>query len=300
MPFTKIIKPMLAVDHPNAFDSPDYLFEIKWDGYRCLAYCGDDVKLFSRSHRNLNQNFKEIASDLEQISCRCILDGELIMLGEDQKPSFSRLQRKSLGEIATYIVFDILYLNDQYLFEQPLIKRRELLRSLIENSDLNHVVISRAIEKHGKNFFQAAVNHELEGIVAKEKTSVYLPGKRSSAWLKIKHRPETDAVIVGYLPGRTGFKSLLLGQYGHGRLVFIGAVGTGFSEKEKAVLTAGLAKIVSDCALVDKPEIANVVWVKPILVAKVGYLEYTADGRLRQPSFLGLRTDKKAEECVMP
>lgn len=297
----ELIKPMLAVDYPSAFDSSDYLFEIKWDGYRCLAYCGTEITLYSRSHRDLTPYFPEITQDLKKVGSSCILDGELIMLGDDHKPNFSQLQRKKPGDIGTYVVFDILHLNGEDLIQEPLVRRREHLSALIEGRSFSTVLMSRGVEQHGVRFFAAVKEQNLEGMVAKDKYSVYLPGKRSRAWRKIKVRLETDAVIIGYIPDHTGFKSLLLAQYDQEQLVYVGNVGTGFSDQDKKILRAGLARISAEqSGLAQDPQVPGALWVKPVLIARVGYLEYTADGRLRQPSFLGLRVDKAVEECAVP
>ncbi|HHX01940.1 MAG TPA: ATP-dependent DNA ligase [Firmicutes bacterium] len=302
MLFHKLIEPMLAVDHPQPFDSNDYLYEVKWDGYRCMAYCDGDVKLFSRNQKELTHRFPEIADALRQLPVRCVLDGELIAFGADQLPSFSLLQSKSRGAkgiTSSYVVFDLLYLDGRYLFELPLVERRSALASSVEGFFTAQVVTSRVIAKEGIKFFQAVSELNLEGIIAKRKDSVYLPGKRSRAWLKIKHRLETYAIVVGYIPEPHGFKSLILAQYDQGRLVYVGNVGTGFSQRDKAVLMTGLTKIHAPCPLANKPEVAQAVWVKPVLVAQITYLEYTADNKLRQASFVGLCPNRRREECTV-
>ncbi|MDI9419755.1 MAG: hypothetical protein GX228_06185 [Firmicutes bacterium] len=303
MLFHKPIEPMLAVDHPQPFDSDEHLFEIKWDGYRCIAYCDGEVRLFSRNRKDFTNRFCEIADELRKLPVRCILDGELIAFGSNQLPDFSLLQSRFKGgkEIgSSYAVFDLLYLEDRYLFTLPLIERRKLLIGLVERLLPAQVFTSHAVENQGTNFFQAIAGLNLEGMVAKRKDSHYLPGKRSRAWLKIKHRLETYAVIAGYVPEPFGFKSLVLAQYEDCRLVYVGNVGTGFSEHDKMVLAKGLAGIHGDCPLDAKPAIPRVAWVKPILVARIAYLEYTADKKLRQASFRGLCPDKRQEECTVP
>lgn len=303
MLFHKPLEPMLAVDCPEPFDSGDHLFEVKWDGYRCLAYCDGDVKLFSRNRKELTSNFPEIAAALKQMPARCILDGELIAFAADQRPSFSLLQSSFKGKagIATsYAVFDLLYLDDRYLLGLPLVERRSLLMSALDGLPPGRVFLSKAVEGSGIGFFHAVEELNLEGIMAKRKDSVYLPGKRSRAWLKIKRRLETAAVIVGYVPDPSGFKSLILGQYDQGRLVYVGSVGTGFSQQDKGILRKGMAAIESPCPLVDPPAIPGAVWVKPVLAARITYLEYTDTRRLRQASFAGLIPGAGKEECGVP
>lgn len=303
MYFPKLLEPMLAVEHTQPFDSEDHLFEIKWDGYRCLAYCDGGVKLLSRNKKDLTARFPEVAAALSRVPFRCILDGELVALTADQRPSFSLLQSKFKGKsgiMGHYAVFDLLYLDDRYLLELPLVERRALLVSSLEGYFPAPIFLSKAVEKQGIRFFQAVAALDLEGMLAKRKDSIYLPGKRSRAWLKIKRRQETCAVIVGYVPEPYGIKSLILAQYDQERLVYVGSVGTGFSQKDKAVLREGLQGIQAPCPLADPPAIPGAVWVKPVLVARVTYLEYTGGSRLRQASFEGLKPDAGKEECTVP
>lgn len=301
MQYLKPIKPMMAVNHHEPFDSSDYLFEIKWDGYRCLAYCDDEIRLYSRNCQNITRHFLEIATDLKSIKEHCVLDGELIMLDSAGKPSFSKLQYKKNREYGIFVVFDLLYINKKPLLAQPLVeRRRQLAEFFSKNYELTRVIFSHAVENQGVNFFKAITEQELEGMMAKKKNSCYSPGIRSRKWLKIKNRRELDAVIVGYLPGIYGFKSLILAQYDQNTLNYIGSVGTGFSQQENKTLLVGLKRIASiECPLKLIPsELNRAVWVKPILVATVEYFEFTKDGRLRQPSFIRLRDDKLPVECV--
>lgn len=302
MQYLKPIKPMMAVNHHEPFDSSDYLFEIKWDGYRCLAYCDDEIRLYSRNCRNITRRFSEIAADLKSLKEHCVLDGELIILDADGKPSFSKLQyKKNCQYSCCFIVFDLLYIDKKPLLNQSLMERRQKLTKFFSNNQyLTRVLLSHAVEDQGVNFFRAITEYGLEGMMAKKKNSHYLPGIRSIEWLKIKNRRELDAVIIGYLPGTYGFKSLVLAQYDQDTFNYIGSVGTGFSQKENEALFKGLKRIVSvECPLKLMPsELNRAVWVKPILVATIEYLEFTPDGRLRQPSFIRLRDDKSPAECV--
>jgi len=294
------IRPMLAVDHPQPFDSPDYLFEIKWDGYRCIAYCDHQIRLVSRGGVDLTAQFPEIAADLVKLPTNCILDGELIMLDQNGKPDFHYLRRKQPHDLSTYVVFDLLSVNQQSQMELPLLERKNRLSSLIGEQDFSRIVVSQVVDRYGTRLFQAAVAQNLEGIVGKRKDSKYLPGIRSRAWLKIKRRLTIDAVIVGYIEGQQGLKSLILGLYENDNLRYIGNVGTGFSEQEKVILHVGLRRIRGNCPLKTPPPITHAVWVKPLLVAEISYLEFTPDKKLRQPSFVCLRHDKLPKECGFP
>jgi len=202
---------------------------------------------------------------------------------------------------ATYIVFDLLYLNGKSLMKKPLIQRRELLKGLFPLSE--NVIFSESYTE-GKKLFSAILKKGFEGIMAKKKKSPYMPGERSGYWLKIKKAFDIDAVVCGYLEGEGGrkgyFGSLILGVYERGRLVHIGQVGTGFDEKTMSRIFQRLNKMKSyKCPFDETPELKRKpFWCRPEIVARIGYQEWTKDRKLRIPVFKGIRDDKGPAECT--
>ena len=309
-----VIKPMLAGLVRRPFDSPDHIFELKWDGARTLAFIENgEVRLQSRNLKNVTAQYPELRDLARQVKAdKVVLDGELVCLDEEGRPSFQRLQERvqrsprSLRRLRKqfpvhYIVFDILFLNGRSVMEEPLWKRKNLLHEILVPSDL--VQPCEFIENDGMAFFQATCEHGLEGIMAKEKGSFYLPGRRSSSWLKIKRLRESDFVIGGYTFGGTRelFSSLLLGLYEAEDLLFVGLVGTGFSESDFEKIYALLQPLhTSTCPFKDPPVIHRFIyWCRPELVCRVSYGEFTLDRKLRYPVFLGLREDKLPTDCVV-
>lgn len=295
------IKPMLAklVDAP--FDGLEWIFEIKWDGYRALAFLDKDVHLFSRS----GQSFKIFAPILEELSLikrKAIFDGEVVILDKNGKSDFQLIQnyqRSGNGHLV-YFVFDLLFLDGKDLRQLPLIERKGFLQNLLKEVNLPSIKYSDHIENRGIAFFKKAADKGLEGIMAKEKESLYL-SRRSSSWLKIKTKMRQEAIIVGYTAPRGTRRyigSLILGAYDKGKLIYIGLVGGGFNTKLLADTYAQLQPLVqkkSPFATPPKLKMAP-TWVKPKLVCEVAFAEWTQDGRLRQPIFKGMRIDKKATD----
>jgi DNA ligase D-like protein (predicted ligase)/DNA ligase D-like protein (predicted 3'-phosphoesterase) len=297
-------RPMLADTAPEPFSDDAWLFEIKWDGVRAIAAVGTTVSLRSRNGKELAGQFPELA-ELTTLAPGTVLDGEVVVMSggkPDMQALLPRLQEIRPGTGAapvTYIVFDILRRGDEDLTALPLAERRRILQSAVREGP--HVVISALVEGRGEDYYQAAVAQGLEGVMAKRKDSPYEPGVRSSAWLKIRVDKTCDCVIAGYTPGRGGrspaFGALLLGLYEGGELVPVGKVGTGFSDRLLAELTEKFAPLVT--TVPQLPGISRrVVWLEPILVCEVGYMEVTRDRKLRIPRFIRLRIDKPAKACT--
>ena len=286
------IAPMLATEHHCPFDSSDYLFEVKWDGYRCLAHFDHKLTLFSRNGQDWTIEFPSLIPALTKLPGPYLLDGELVILNQEGKPDFSLLQDKANRQAVQYVVFDLLYWQGKSLLEITLKQRRELLAELLTNERTGNIFLSKAIYGKGKAFFEAINAQELEGMIAKEITSFYYPGIRSKAWLKIKERKRLLATVIGYLPNKYSFKSLYLAKAKGNELVYIGKVGTGFSEQEKLILLQMMQTLIQEQCSINNLEISdnNAVWLKPVLVAEIDYLEFTPAGRLRQPSFRKLVT----------
>jgi bifunctional non-homologous end joining protein LigD len=293
------IKPMLATLTDKPFDKEGWSFEVKWDGYRTIAEIEKGkVALFSRNRNSFNELFAPIAEALRNLKYKAILDGEVVVLDKKGRSSFQLLQNYSkTGEgNLVYYIFDILYFDGYDLVRLPLKERRRILKSTIRENQ--KIRISYSIEKSGKKFFKVAKQQGLEGIIAKDSQSDYKPGKRSSSWLKIKSHMRQEAVIAGFTSPRGGrkyFGALILGVYNMKKLVYIGHTGGGFDGISLRDMINKLKPLVQKNSSFDVPPRTNtpVTWVKPKLVCEVSFQEWTNDGVMRQPIFLGLRADKK-------
>lgn len=307
------IKPMLARLARNPFDSPNHIFELKWDGIRALAYVESGrIRFGNRNARDITSQFAELAGLPKQVNAsQAVLDGELVSLDEQGRPSFALMQNRSQlaggrsirRTPAHYIAFDLLQLNGRSVMGEPLADRKNLLHEILQPSDL--VQACEFIDTDGKAFFYATCELGLEGIVAKEKKSLYSPGKRSSSWLKIKRVRDSEFVIGGYAFGgkrKEPFSALLLGLHNEkGRLVYVGQVGTGFSQAEAKGLYSTLQGLHnSRCPFKEAPDIQKFIyWCRPEVVCQVRYGEFTLDGKLRYPVYEALREDKAASDCIM-
>lgn len=295
------IKPMLAHLVKAPFDGEEWLFEIKWDGYRALARLDKEVDLLSRNEKSFNSQFPSIVKDLSKLKIQAFLDGELVVLDKKGKSHFQLMQnyqKTKEGELY-YYVFDILYLNGRDLRGVPLIERKKLLKEMIEKGPLSLVRYSDHIDEKGKAFFKEAEKNKLEGIMAKKMDSLYV-SKRSRDWLKIKTHMRQEAVIGGFTQPRGSrkyFGALLLGVYDDKKnFVYIGHVGGGFDARLLEGLYHQMKPLVEkNCPFKKIPKTNTpAVWLKPNLVCEVTFGEWTTDGIMRQPIFEGLRIDKKA------
>ena len=305
------IAPMLAVSAPP-FDSPDYFFEVKWDGLRCLSFLATTTRLQSRNLRNISFQYPELSAIHQQIrKAGAVLDGEIIVL-EGGKPSFLRLQSRmhatsgqsiKYGMTANpvlYIVFDLLYSEGQSIIHLPLYQRRELLNSLLIPAQ--HIIISEALPEQGCALYSQIAALGLEGIIGKEKNSPYLPGKRSPTWKKSRITKSANFVICGYTTnpqGREDLSALVIGAYTDHALLSYGLVGTGFSQAEINHLLTLFSPSITNSSPLTLPlklSLGQVQWLDPRLVCEVEYLEVTNDHHLRHPLYKGLR-DLAPEEC---
>ncbi|MEW5954136.1 MAG: non-homologous end-joining DNA ligase [Bacillota bacterium] len=308
-----LLRPMLAVAG-RPFNNEEYIFEVKWDGYRCLAYLGDVTQLRSRNLKDLSHVFPELAGLHED--CRetpALVDGEIVVLDNGQ-PSFNRLQARGRledrGRIqaaassspALFVAFDLLYAGGQNVMEKPLLERKEILARIFPPA--RGAVISQYISGQGVEFARACAARGLEGVMAKKIDSPYLPGRRSRYWQKIRHNLEADLVICGYQAGQGSRRlgALVLGCYRDGRLVYAGKVGTGFDRAEEGLLLRRLGElaVAEPVMTLPVPEMRHTRWARPALVCSVKYLALTGEGMLRHPSYLGLREDKSPRECIPP
>ncbi len=305
-------QPMLAEPSDNPFSDPGWLFEVKWDGLRAIAYVGETLRIMSRNDHDLTRSFPEL-EELRELAHNVILDGEIITM-RNGKPSFQtvakRIQAVKLKDIesgaretpCTYIVFDILENNGETLTERPLYERKSILREALK--DGKHIVVSSYVIGNGEDYFEAALMKGLEGIVAKKLESPYRPGKRSKEWLKVKRVKTVDCVVVGYTPGvgnrADSFGALLLSLYEGERLNYIGRVGTGFTNKSLQELLAIFKPYKTPEKQVEAPDLpVDITWLKPELVAVIGYQDLTEDTLLRAPRFLHLRNDKSPHFCTI-
>lgn len=294
---------MLATLVEKPFDDPQWLFEIKWDGYRAL--CTIDEKgltLVSRSGLDMLARFPDL-HDLQNAfaSVPIVVDGEIVSLDAQGRSEFQRLQQSQKRPAGlTYVAFDLLYADGKDLRSTPLDDRKALLERLIRDDAL--VMYSKHVVGRGKALYESARERHLEGIVGKKRSSTYQE-RRSRDWVKIKTLNEQEFVVGGWTDpkgSRKGFGALLLGVYQGKALRYVGSVGTGFSTKLLADLYARLVKLERKTSPFSNAVDANAPthWVKPELVVEVRFSEWTQDGYLRQPAYIGLRADKKAADVV--
>jgi len=312
----RFIDPM----RPKLVEKPpptgNWIYELKFDGIRALAIKQrGKAKLISRNENDLTKRFDEIAGALRDLPCdECVIDGEVVALDEEGRSSFQLLQaREMAGPQAPlcYYVFDLLQLDGKGLAQLPLTSRKEMLRELCANAG-EPIRYSGEIGGDAKALLGEVKRRGLEGLIGKLADSVYEPGRRSGAWIKLKCVNEEEFVIGGYTPpagSRKHFGALLVGYYEKKRLLFAGKVGTGFDSRLLAALHKKLqAEARADCPFADLPSkqggqwvqgimpamMRKCHWVDPVFVCQVKFAEWTRDGKLRQPVFLGLREDKSA------
>jgi len=300
-PIPKIATPELATLVDGPFDDNDWLFEIKWDGYRAICFVDAKHKLSlkSRNGNDLLGQFPDLA-DLARAFKRVpiVVDGEIVSLDSKGRSDFSRLQEYGeKGGRLTYVAFDLLYANGRDLRKTPLEERKAALEDIIADDTV--VMYSKHVVGKGKALYAQAKKNHLEGIIGKKRASLYYE-RRTRDWVKIKAQLNEEFVVGGWTDprgSRKGFGSLLLGAYKGKELHFVGSVGTGFSAKRIGEIMRELekrARVTSPFAGEVEAN-AGIHWVKPELVAEVRFTEWTRDLRLRQPAFLGLRTDKPAK-----
>ena len=315
------IYPMLAESVAEPFDGSQWLFEIKWDGYRAVAFIENGkVRLVSRNQNELTARYPELKDMAKLIKAKtAILDGEVVALDEEGKASFSLMQQRTgfrpgrpraAGNAdvpVLYYAFDLLYLDGYDWRRVPLEERKRKLASLVSSND--GVRFSDHFEERGKDLFETARQAGLEGIVAKIRNSCY-EERRSNQWLKIKIRHRLEAVIGGYTEtkgSRTHFGSLVLGLYDQqGQLIHVGQAGSGFNQKSLGEIFKVLKKLDTNKNpfFGDVDALRKVSFVKPELVSEIEFAEWTggtntgSGPKLRAPVFLGLRDDKDPKECT--
>lgn len=304
----KSIKPMLIGVEGEPFDSPDYIYELKIDGERCVAYLDPQIGTDLRNKRNLKMLPKvpELATLHENVCRRCILDGELAVI-TDGKPDFFAIQRRSLmtspikiqlasqRQPACFVAFDLLYLDDHPTTDLPLMERKKLLQNVVQRENARFAA-SRYIEQGGAAFYELAKAQNLEGIVAKRRESRYYFDKKTKDWIKIKYLQDEDFVVCGYIRKANHMTSIVLGQYRDGRLIYKGHVTLGVGGENFRRIREQPPLPAPPFAVPSGNEQA--VWVEPKLVCTVQYMMKTEGGGMRQSIFKGLRLDKEPEECT--
>jgi bifunctional non-homologous end joining protein LigD len=295
------IAPMALSLSSEPFNDRDWQFEIKWDGFRMLAYCsGDQVTLSSKTNNSFNKRFPSIKMELERLQLNAILDGEVVKLNEDGSPNFSNIISAREPGLLVYYVFDILWCNDRNILHLPLYQRRKVLKSIMQKSET--VRFSDHVDEKGIDLFHLVEDYRVEGIVAKHKQSTYSPGYRTNQWLKIKTGQEVKAIVAGYLLDKdkndSGFSSLIIARKIDNEYKYIGLVENGVGEQTlKKVFQAKTTNrpIFSQLPNVNKKSplrnpIKNpqVIWLKPELKCEVRYLELDRFGVMRHASFKGL------------
>ena len=295
------LKPMLAKEVKQPFDSKEWMFEIKWDGYRAIAEIEkSEIKLYSRNGNSFIEKYSSIVNGLKKINIKAVLDGEIVVLDKNGVSNFQLLQHYEENKDAPifYYVFDLLYLNGEDLSNIPLFERKILMKKLIGKNPV--VKYSSEITKNGIDFFNASTEKNLEGIMAKRIDSLYIQGKRTSDWLKIKNHNTADVFIAGYTEptgSRKYFGSLVIALKEKNVLTHVGHVGTGFSDQMLKIIFDMLQPFkVHSSPFNEKIETNNeITWLKPILVCEIKYAEKTTDGKFRHPVFIKMREDMEVK-----
>lgn len=303
-PIPSGVAPMLCTLTREPADDPEYLYEVKWDGYRIISYVNKGkVKLDSRSAKDYTARYPVIAAALQQLGHHAVIDGEVVVFNEEGLPDFDALQRyNGHSTPITYCVFDLLWLDGYDLMGLPLETRKQMLHRLVQDHPVFR--FSESFDD-GPALYREMLRRNLEGIVSKKRDSVYLPGSRGMDWLKTPTRKRQEFVIGGWAESdkNRSFKSLLFGAYSKGKLEWIGRSGGGYKEKEMPGILQQLKQLETARSPFVNPVLdtkgAVTHWVKPQLVANFEFATWTKSGRIRKPAtFLGFRNDKKPTQVV--
>jgi DNA ligase D-like protein (predicted ligase) len=305
---------MLPVVVGEPFDSPDCIFEVKWGGVRAIGHVdGPAVRLHGRNLRDLSALYPEIETLSECLGGRqAVVDGEILAWGAERLPAFELLRPRLLrpddevkppkSSPIIYQVFDLLSIDGEWLLDQPLFQRRNVLHGALQPNRI--VQVADFIAEEGIALYAAVAAHGLEGIVAKNKFSTYAPAEQSQAWQEVRASQTGEFVIGGYSFGggrrKDPIASLLLGVFRDGQLEFVGQVSVGCSDREAQLLLDLLTPLhAQECPFATPPDVPRFLyWCRPELVGHVRFAEWTPDGQLRFPFFVAPRPDVPAEECV--
>jgi DNA ligase D-like protein (predicted ligase) len=308
------IEPMECLATAKLPEGPNWVWEIKLDGYRALAVKNaSGVTLFSRRKKSLNKKFPYIATGLADLPAGTVVDGELVGLDDKGRPDFNLLQNFRGGAPRIYYyTFDLLCCQGRDLTRLPLVERRALLKSLVTIRD-KRIRISDYIEAGADQVLAAVREQQLEGIVGKRRDSIYEPGKRTGAWIKHRVNLGQEFVIGGYFPGPHGIDSLIVGYYDGDRLMYVARTRNGFVPASRRQVFSKLKHLVTPaCPFVNLPDtkrsrfgeelsaekMKKAIWLRPEAVAQIEFLEWTGADRLRHSKFVGLRDDKEARNIT--
>jgi DNA ligase D-like protein (predicted ligase) len=308
------VEPMECLAVSKLPEGPNFLWEVKLDGYRALAVkSGTGVTLFSRRRKSLNKQFPYIVDALADLPEGTVVDGEVVAIDDNGRPDFNLLQNfRAEASRIQYYVFDLLCWKDRDLTRVPLVERRALLKSLVVIRD-KRIRIADYFEAAPNDLLAAVREQRLEGIIGKRKDSVYQSGKRSGAWIKYRVNRGQEFVIGGYFPGPHGIDSLIVGYYEGDKLMYVARTRNGFVPASRRQVFSKLKHLVtSACPFVNLPEtrrsrfgeeltaekMKKAVWLRPEAVAQIEFLEWTEGNRLRHSKFVGLREDKNPRDVV--
>jgi bifunctional non-homologous end joining protein LigD len=306
--FPDRIEPMLATKMREPFDDDDFIYELKWDGYRIIGYKnGKNVSLRSRSNQEFSASYSSIAESLRQLPFKFVVDGEVVMLDKNGLPSFDDLQQvRTLGTSSlSYCIFDLIWCEGYDLRNLPLTTRKDVLEQVMAIASASNLKYYPYLSAKGKELFRTVQEQGLEGIVAKRADSRYKAGERSTKWLKIQTKIRQEFVIGGWTESESGrpFRSLLFGYYNENeQFVYYGHSGSGYTDKRMKEIFAKIRKLeIKKRPFINDPERSTKAhWVKPVLVAEFEYATTTRSGKIRKPAvFKGFRTDKKAIEIKL-
>lgn len=303
----KNIAPMLIRDEVEPFDDPDWIFELKLDGIRSVAYLDKSTnEMKNKRNMRLSPFLPELNGMNKQVRQRCVLDGELFVM-KDGAPDFEEMQKRAIMTNpvkiklsaerlpVSFVAYDILYYKDKEVMSLPLLERKKLLDKVVKENE--RIAVSRYIEKEGTALFALTQEQKLEGVVGKRKTSLYYPGKETKDWVKIKNMLDDDFVVCGYIYKEGHMVSVVLGQYDEEKLVYKGHVTFGVRGDNFKQIKAieEIPQPPFDEPIPSGNEEAH--WLKPVLVCTVKFMEYTNTGSMRQPVLKGLRNDKLPLQC---
>ena len=301
--YSKDVRPMLITEMTDPFDSPDYIYEIKWDGIRCISFLSDVTEMRNKRNKRMIPFFPELEGLHKQVKETCILDHELLVL-KNGVPDFYEVQKRAFMSNqfkiklaadrypASIIAYDILYYKDKDLTGLPLMERKKYLEDAVAENNL--ISVSRYVETNGIMLFQLVREKGLEGIVAKRKDSLYWQGRKTKDWIKCKVLSTDDCIICGYIKKKNNMTSLILGQFDGEALIYKGHVTLGVSLR---ILNQHKYKVIGDSPFGYVPEgNQDAVWMEPELVCIVESMPTEKDS-FRQPVFKGIRDDKSAAEC---
>ncbi|WP_159469802.1 DNA ligase D [Dyadobacter sp. 3J3] len=313
--FPAFFTPMLATLVDDPFDDPGWEYEVKWDGYRALAFLNkSEIELRSRNNKSFNEKFYPVFDAVKKWKIDAVIDGEIVVVNDKGISDFNALQnwRSEADGQLLYYVFDVLWLNGKNLMELTLKERKVILQTLIPEDGI--IKSGFSMDARGTEFFEVAKSMGLEGIIAKRSDSIYRPGDRSKNWLKIKVKKRQEVVIAGYTRNEgtpKAFSALLLGVYEDGKLQYVGKVGTGFNTKQQKEMLELFKPLITKKSPFQQipdynkpsrfrpnPPDASATWLEPKLVCEINFAEITEDGVFRHPSFVAMREDKNPKDVV--